>query len=87
MFLGNEWDGCAWADGAASGARTPGDLVSPVYRLSKPQDTLRRHVIEEYRHRAQTVTCVCGWHGSTATSPGDASAWAKHVSENRGKTF
>ena len=28
-----------------------------------------KHVIDVYRHRDQTITCVCGWHGSSA--PGD----------------
>ena len=27
-----------------------------------------KHVIDEYKHQAQTITCTCGWHGSSATS-------------------
>jgi hypothetical protein len=43
-----------------------------------------KHVIEEYKHRAQTVTCVCGWHGSTETLPGQrTSEWSLHVAANR----
>ena len=26
-----------------------------------------KHVIDEYKHQAQTITCTCGWHGSSAT--------------------
>jgi hypothetical protein len=44
-----------------------------------------KHVIAEYKHRAQTVTCVCGWHGSTAPQPGGSSDWSAHVAANRGK--
>ena len=31
------------------------------------EEQVLKHVIAEYKHRAQTVTCVCGWHGSTLT--------------------
>jgi len=55
--------------------------------FSKPADLQRRHVIEQYKHRAQTVTCLCGWHGSTVSVLGEASPWTAHVRENRGKTF
>jgi hypothetical protein len=48
-------------------------------------DAPLKHVIAEYKHRAQTVTCVCGWHGSTATQTGGSSAWSAHVAANRGK--
>ena len=27
-----------------------------------------KHVIDEYKHQAQTITCTCGWHGSSATA-------------------
>jgi len=54
----------------------------------RPVEQPRKHVIEEYKHKAQTVTCVCGWHGSTLQPPdGRPSEWMVHVSENRGKTF
>jgi hypothetical protein len=59
-----------------------------MYRLTRQLPPApRKHVIEEYRHRAQLVVCTCGWQGSTAAAPGGTSAWAKHVSENRGNTF
>ena len=48
-----------------------------------PTETAQRHVIAEYRHRAQTVTCECGWHGSTASDPGQSSPWQRHVAEHR----
>lgn len=58
-----------------------------VSRLAKPDAPARKHVIDEYRHKAQTVTCLCGWHGSTASPMGEPSDWAIHVKENRGRTF
>jgi hypothetical protein len=48
-------------------------------------DDQLKHVIAEYKHRAQTVTCVCGWHGSSAAELGQSSEWAAHVAENRPK--
>ncbi len=49
---------------------------------SLPEEPLK-HVIDEYRHRAQQVTCVCGWHGSTAAQYGEKSAWDLHKAEFR----
>jgi hypothetical protein len=46
-------------------------------------DAPLKHVIAEYKHRAQTVTCVCGWHGSTATSGATPSEWNAHLAANR----
>ena len=48
-----------------------------------PPDAPLKHVIAEYKHRAQTVTCVCGWHGSTATSGAATSEWNAHLAANR----
>ncbi len=42
-----------------------------------------KHVIEEYRHRDQLVTCVCGWQGSTESVMGSASPWTTHVRESK----
>ena len=42
-----------------------------------------KHVIDQYKHRAQEVTCVCGWHGSTASQFGGKSAWDDHKAEFR----
>ncbi len=58
--------------------------MNPLLSRTQP-DLPLKHVIDEYKHRAQTVTCVCGWHGSTASMPGKPSDWASHVAENRGK--
>ena len=56
--------------------------------LSRQAVQPRKHVIDEYKHKAQTVTCTCGWHGSTLQpSDGRPSDWTQHVTENRGKTF
>jgi hypothetical protein len=46
---------------------------------STPGEQPLKHVIEEYRHQAQRVTCVCGWEGSTAEVMGERSPWASHV--------
>lgn len=63
--------------------------MSPTYRLTKssPSDPPRRHLIDQYKHRAQTVTCTCGWSGSTFAERGEASEWALHVRDKRGQTF
>jgi hypothetical protein len=45
-----------------------------------------KHVIDEYRHKAQTVTCACGWHGSTAAPVGERSAWDLHKAAARSAT-
>ena len=53
--------------------------------ISRPAavDQAPKHVIAEYKHRAQTVTCVCGWHGSTVTGDDRTSEWSRHVAANR----
>jgi hypothetical protein len=42
-----------------------------------------KHVIEQYRHAQLLVTCVCGWHGSTASPRGEKSAWDSHKASFR----
>jgi len=42
-----------------------------------------KHVIEEYKHRLQQVTCVCGWQGSSASSDGITSDWKTHLQSTR----
>jgi len=42
-----------------------------------------KHVIAEYKHRAQTITCVCGWHGSTTSPDGRRSEWTDHLAAFR----
>jgi hypothetical protein len=42
-----------------------------------------RHLIDEYKHRTQTVTCTCGWQGSSASPDGRTSDWKDHLSATR----
>jgi hypothetical protein len=44
-----------------------------------------KHVIDQYVHRLQQVTCVCGWQGSSATTDGQTSEWTAHLLLVRGK--
>lgn len=44
-----------------------------------------KHVIAQYVHRTETVTCVCGWLGSSAPVDGGSSPWNAHLVEMRGK--
>ena len=44
-----------------------------------------KHVIDEYKHRDQTITCTCGWHGSSAQIDRGPSEWTSHLIEVRGK--
>ena len=37
------------------------------------------HVIDQYRHAVQRVTCVCGWQGSSVGVMGGPSPWTLHV--------
>ena len=53
-------------------------------KKSSPADAAPKHVIDEYKHKAQTIRCTCGWHGSCAAAPGQASAWNAHLLEMRG---
>lgn len=56
---------------------------NPPRRPAEGTEEPPKHVIEEYRHRKQEVTCTCGWHGSTATPLGGKSAWDLHKAEFR----
>ena len=44
-----------------------------------------KHVIAEYKHQAQTITCVCGWHGKSSSLDGRTSEWTAHLAANRTK--
>ncbi len=44
-----------------------------------------KHVIDQYKHKEQTVTCVCGWHGSSAATDGQVSEWNAHLIQVRGR--
>lgn len=51
--------------------------------LPADHDEPLRHVIDEYQHRPQLVTCVCGWHGSSASDRGGRSPWDAHKANYR----
>jgi len=57
----------------------------PPLKPANPIAEPFKHVIDEYKHRDQTVTCVCGWHGSSATPDGQPSEWNAHLFLVRGK--
>jgi len=44
-----------------------------------PLPVAHPHVIARYVHRAQHVTCRCGWAGSSAAAVGERSEWQRHV--------
>jgi hypothetical protein len=59
---------------------SPGPLnLRPRPPVNEPP----KHVIAEYVHKAQSVTCVCGWEGSSASPDGRTSDWTRHVMANR----
>ena len=57
-------------------------MAAPLVKPNQAELPLK-HVIAEYKHQAQTVTCVCGWHGSTATIGNGPSEWSAHVAATR----
>ncbi len=58
--------------------------LSPSLRSAVPvEDLPLKHVIDTYVHRDQTITCVCGWHGSCAPGDRGASPWTAHLQEFR----
>ena len=61
----------------------PLSLTRPANRTGEPEPL--RHVIDEYKHREQTITCVCGWHGSCAPGDRGASPWTEHLALYRTK--
>jgi hypothetical protein len=53
-----------------------------VWQRSKPAlSPTVRHVIERYEHRAQLVTCTCGWKG--ASTDDKVTDWKAHLAEMR----
>ncbi len=49
------------------------------YPPAKPAaDLPPRHLIGEYSHKSQVVTCECGWVGSSASPDGQPSDWKRH---------
>jgi hypothetical protein len=61
----------------------PLSLTRPSSRSTEPEPL--RHVIDEYKHKDQTITCVCGWHGSCATNATGGSDWTTHLNPFRTK--
>jgi len=57
----------------------------PPLKPATPVAEPFKHVIDEYKHQAQTITCTCGWHGSSATIDRGGSEWTAHLFEVRGK--
>lgn len=56
----------------------------PPRRTPPVVETEKKHVIAEYRHKQQLVTCVCGWEGSSESPDGRTSDWSRHVAASRG---
>ena len=61
----------------------PLSLTRPSVRNGEPEPL--RHVIDTYRHKDLTITCVCGWHGSCATNATGGSDWTTHLNQFRTK--
>ena len=61
----------------------PLSLTRPANRSMEPEPL--RHVIDQHKHREQTITCVCGWHGSCATNATGGSDWTTHLNQFRTK--
>jgi hypothetical protein len=57
--------------------------VPPPPRRPGQEPTAPKHVIAEYRHRVQEITCVCGWVGSSFQPDGRTSEWSRHVASSR----
>jgi len=60
-----------------------GRTVVPLLLRRPAPAAAPKHVIAEYKHRTQTVTCVCGWQGSSAQVDARPSEWSGHVAANR----
>lgn len=61
----------------------PLSLTRSSVRNGQPEPL--RHVIEVYKHRDQTIACVCGWFGSCAPNAAGASEWTTHLNLFRTK--
>lgn len=57
-------------------------MAPPLHR-PPVADTTPKHVIAEYKHKTQLVTCVCGWQGSSASPDARPSEWTGHVASHR----
>ena len=63
----------------------PRSSVAPSLRSASAVEPPFKHVIDTYVHREQTITCVCGWHGSCAPGDRGASPWTEHLALYRTK--
>jgi hypothetical protein len=59
--------------------------MRPPRPSAQPVNEPLKHVIAEYKHQAQTITCVCGWHGRSSSPDGRTSEWTAHLAANRTK--
>jgi hypothetical protein len=59
--------------------------MRPPRPAATPVNEPLKHVIAEYKHQAQTITCVCGWHGKSSSPDGRTSEWTAHLAANRTK--
>jgi hypothetical protein len=83
----------AHADRPASPERQPWEVtpivsngtMRPPRPAATPVNEPLKHVIAEYKHQAQTITCVCGWHGKSSSPDGRTSEWTAHLAANRTK--
>ena len=63
----------------------PRPSSAPSLRTATADEPPFKHVIDTYVHREQTITCVCGWHGSSATNSTGGSDWTTHLNQFRTK--
>jgi hypothetical protein len=83
----------ALSDRPASPDRQPWEVrpnvsngtMRPPRPAATPVNEPLKHVIAEYKHQAQTITCVCGWHGKSSSPDGRTSEWTAHLAANRTK--
>ncbi len=59
--------------------------MRPPRPAATPVNEPLKHVIAEYKHQAQTITCVCGWHGKSSSPDGRTSEWTTHLAAFRTK--
>jgi hypothetical protein len=57
--------------------------MRPPRPAAQPVNEPFKHVIDEYKHQAQTITCTCGWHGKSSSPDGRTSEWTTHLAANR----
>ena len=60
--------------------------MRPPRPAAQPVNEPLKHVIAEYKHQAQTITCVCGWHGKSSSPDGRTSEWTAHLAADSGRS-